>query len=119
MVSGGRGGHVVNVSTTLPENADHEVYGALAALTKGGLNAVTRSLAIEYATRGIRVNTVSLGVIRTPMHPTDPVGFQATRHPVRRMLEIDDVVRAVLFLEEAPFVTGEIAHVDGGQSAGH
>ncbi|MCL2552814.1 MAG: SDR family oxidoreductase [Actinomycetia bacterium] len=119
MLSGDGGGHVVNVSTTLVENADAEVTGALATLTKGGLNAVTRSLAIEYATRGIRVNAVSLGVIRTPMHPTDPDGFQAARHPVRRMGEVEDVVRAILYLEQAPFVTGEISHVDGGQSAGH
>ncbi|WP_329034079.1 SDR family oxidoreductase [Streptomyces sp. NBC_00178] len=113
------GGHVVNISTSLVDNADVEVPSALASLTKGGLNGVTKSLAIEYATRGIRVNTVALGVIRTPMHPTDPDGFQAARHPVRRMGEVDDVVRAVLYLEQAPFVTGEISHVDGGQSAGH
>lgn len=113
------GGHVVSISTSLVDNADAEVTAALASLTKGGLNAVTKSLAIEYATRGVRVNAVSLGVIRTPMHPTDPDGFQAARHPVKRMGEIDDVVRAILYLEQAPFVTGEISHVDGGQSAGH
>ncbi|WP_345943888.1 SDR family oxidoreductase [Streptomyces sp. SID3212] len=113
------GGHVVNISSTLVENADAAVSGALTSLTKGGLNGVTKSLAIEYATRGVRVNAVSLGVIRTPMHPTDPGGFQAARHPVGRMGEVDDVLRAVLYLEQAPFVTGEISHVDGGQSAGH
>ncbi|MFI8003505.1 SDR family NAD(P)-dependent oxidoreductase [Streptomyces sp. NPDC086010] len=113
------GGHVVNISTSLVDNADVKVPSALTSLTKGGLNGVTKSLAIEYATRGIRVNTVALGVIRTPMHPTDPDGFQAALHPVRRMGEVDDVVRAVLYLEQAPFVTGEISHVDGGQSAGH
>ncbi|WP_327121949.1 SDR family oxidoreductase [Streptomyces sp. NBC_01341] len=119
MLSRDDGGHIVNISTSLVDNADVEVPSALASLTKGGLNGVTKSLAIEYATRGIRVNTVALGVIRTPMHPTDPDGFQAARHPVRRMGEVDDVVRAVLYLEQAPFVTGEISHVDGGQSAGH
>ncbi|MFE3826874.1 SDR family NAD(P)-dependent oxidoreductase [Streptomyces sp. NPDC059092] len=113
------GGHVVNISTSLVDNADARVSGALTSLTKGGLNAVTKSLAIEYATRGIRVNTVALGVIRSSMHPTDPGGLQAALHPVRRMGEVDDVVRAVLYLEQAPFVTGEISHVDGGQSAGH
>ncbi|MET9482067.1 SDR family oxidoreductase [Streptomyces sp. NPDC006638] len=113
------GGHVVNISSSLVENADADVSGALTSLTKGGLNGVTKSLAIEYATRGVRVNAVSLGVIRTPMHPTDPGGFQAARHPVGRMGEVDDVLRAVLYLEQAPFVTGEISHVDGGQSAGH
>lgn len=119
MLSRGGGGHVVNISTSLVDNADAQVTGALASLTKGGLNGVTKSLAIEYATRGIRVNAVALGVIRTPMHPTDPDGFQAARHPVNRMGEVDDVVRAILYLEQAPFVTGEISHVDGGQSAGH
>jgi NAD(P)-dependent dehydrogenase (short-subunit alcohol dehydrogenase family) len=119
MLSRDGGGHVVNISTSLVDNADARVTGAMASLTKGGLNAVTKSLAIEYATRGIRVNTVALGVIRTPMHPTDASGAQAALHPVRRMGEVDDVVRAVLYLEQAPFVTGEISHVDGGQSAGH
>ena len=92
---------------------------ALASLTKGGLNAVTRALAIEFADRGIRSNAVALGIIRTPMH--DPASYDALAelHPVRRLGEIDDVVGAVLYLENAPFVTGEILHVDGGQSAGH
>ncbi|CAG6399007.1 SDR family oxidoreductase [Streptomyces cocklensis] len=119
MLSRGGGGHVVSISTSLVDNADANVASGLTALTKGGLNAVTRSLAIEYATRGIRVNAVSLGVIRTPMHPDDPGGTQAARHPVRRMGEVEDVVQAIRYLEQAPFVTGEIAHVDGGQSAGH
>ena len=89
------------------------------ALTKGGLNAVTKSLAIEYADRGIRANTVSLGIIRTPMHPEETHDFLAALHPLRRMGDIDDVVDAVLYLENAGFVTGESLHVDGGQSAGH
>jgi NAD(P)-dependent dehydrogenase (short-subunit alcohol dehydrogenase family) len=95
------------------------VPSALASLTKGGLNAVTKSLAIEYAERGIRSNAVALGVIRTPMH--DPSTYQALAdlHPVRRLGEVADVVDAVLYLERAPFVTGEVLHVDGGQSAGH
>jgi NAD(P)-dependent dehydrogenase (short-subunit alcohol dehydrogenase family) len=119
MLSRPGGGHVVNISTSLVDNADAQVTAALASLTKGGLNAVTKSLAIEYAARGVRVNAVSLGVIRTSMHPTDPGGVEAARHPVNRMGEVDDVVRAILYLEQAPFVTGEISHVDGGQSAGH
>ena len=92
---------------------------ALASLTKGGLNAATKALAIEYATRGIRSNAVALGIIRTPMHPPETHGFLDQLHPVGHMGDIDDVVRGVLYLEEAPFVTGEILHVDGGQSAGH
>jgi NAD(P)-dependent dehydrogenase (short-subunit alcohol dehydrogenase family) len=87
-------------------------------LTKGGLNAVTRSLAIEYAGRGIRVNAVSPGVIKTPMHMPEAHQFLAGLQPVGRMGEVRDVVDAVLYLEKAAFVTGEILHVDGGASAG-
>jgi NAD(P)-dependent dehydrogenase (short-subunit alcohol dehydrogenase family) len=114
-----QGGHVVNISTSLVDHANSAVPSALAALTKGGLNAVTKSLAIEYAARGIRVNTVSLGVIRTPMHPVETHDTLAGLHPLGRMGEISDIVDAIVYLENAPFVTGEILHVDGGQSAGH
>jgi NAD(P)-dependent dehydrogenase (short-subunit alcohol dehydrogenase family) len=112
-------GHVVQITTTLAEQANTQVPSALAALTKGGLNAATRSLAIEYAARGIRVNAVSPGVIRTPMHAPQTHEFLGALHPVQRMGEIEDIVQAVLYLEDAGFVTGEILHVDGGQSAGH
>ena len=115
----GEGGHVVNISTSLVDHANSAVPSALAALTKGGLNAVTKSLAIEYAARGIRVNAVSLGVIRTPMHPAETHDTLAGLHPVGRMGDISDIVDAIVYLENAPFVTGEILHVDGGQSAGH
>jgi NAD(P)-dependent dehydrogenase (short-subunit alcohol dehydrogenase family) len=119
MLSGDGGGHVVNISTSLVDHANSQVPSALASLTKGGLNAVTKALAIEYAGRGIRANAVALGVIRTPMH--DPASYDtlAKLHPVGRLGEIDDVVDAVIYLENASFVTGEILHVDGGQSAGH
>jgi NAD(P)-dependent dehydrogenase (short-subunit alcohol dehydrogenase family) len=119
MLTGGEGGHLVNVSTSLVDHANSAVPSALASLTKGGLNAVTKALAIEYAAHGIRSNAVALGVIRTPMH--DPATYEtlAKLHPLGRLGEIDDVVEAVLYLENAPFVTGEILHVDGGQSAGH
>jgi NAD(P)-dependent dehydrogenase (short-subunit alcohol dehydrogenase family) len=115
----GEGGHVVNISTSLVDHANSAVPSALAALTKGGLNAVTKSLAIEYAARGIRVNTVSLGVIHTPMHPAETYDTLAGLHPLGRMGDINDIVDAIVYLENAPFVTGEILHVDGGQSAGH
>ena len=90
---------------------------ALAALTKGGLVAAARSLAIEYASRGIRVNTVSLGVIRSDLDPS----YQglAEVHPLGRVGEISDVVGGILYLEQAPFVTGETLHIDGGEVAGH
>ena len=116
---GGDGGHVVNISTSLTDHANSAVPAALAALTKGGLNAVTKSLAIEYAARGSRVNAVSPGIIRTPMHPAETHDTLAALHPVGRMGDISDIVDAIVYLENAPFVTGEILHVDGGQSAGH
>ncbi len=113
------GGHVVTITTSLVDNADARVPSVLASLTKGGLQSATKSLAIEYATRGIRVNAVSPGSIKTPMHPEETHETLAALHPVRRMGELGDVVDAVLYLENAPFVTGEILHVDGGMSAGH
>ncbi|WP_308468029.1 SDR family NAD(P)-dependent oxidoreductase [Rathayibacter soli] len=113
------GGHIVNISTSLVDHANSGRPSALASLTKGGLNAATRSLAIEYAARGIRVNTVSLGVIRTWGRPADSDDGLAALHPLGRIGEIDDVVNAIVYLETASFVTGEILHVDGGQSAGH
>ncbi len=112
------GGHVVNISTSLVDHADSRVPSALASLTKGGLNAVTRALAIEYAGRGIRVNAVALGVIATPMHAPETYDALATLHPLGRIGKVADVVDAIVYLENAPFVTGEILHVDGGQSAG-
>jgi NAD(P)-dependent dehydrogenase (short-subunit alcohol dehydrogenase family) len=114
-----RRGHVVNVSTTLAEYAESQTPAALQTLTKGGLVAATRSLAIEYASRGVRVNAVSLGVIRTPLHDESSYADMGALHPIGRVGEIADVVGGVLYLESAPFVTGEILHIDGGQSAGH
>ncbi|MEV7145649.1 SDR family oxidoreductase [Streptomyces sp. NPDC093084] len=113
------GGHVVSVTTSLVDSADSRVPSVLASLTKGGLQSATKSLAIEYAGRGIRVNAVSPGTVKTPMHPAETHDFLAALHPVGRMGEVGDIVDAVLFLENAPFVTGEILHVDGGMSAGH
>ena len=109
-------GHIVNVTTTLVDQPDSTRPSALTSLTKGGLAAVTRSLAIEYASRGIRVNAVALGVIRTPIH--DLASYADLAAPVGRVGEISDVVDGLLYLEGATFVTGEILHIDGGQSAG-
>jgi NAD(P)-dependent dehydrogenase (short-subunit alcohol dehydrogenase family) len=114
-----RSGHVVQITTSLVEHADSHVPSVLASLTKGGLSAATRSLAIEYAGRGIRVNAVSPGIIKTPMHAVETHAQLAELHPVGRMGEISDIVGAILYLESAGFVTGETIHVDGGQSAGH
>jgi NAD(P)-dependent dehydrogenase (short-subunit alcohol dehydrogenase family) len=112
-------GHIVQITTSLVDHAMAGVPSVLASLTKGGLAAATKSLAIEYAKRGIRVNAVSLGVIKTPMHPVETHAQLSALHPVGRMGEISDIVDAILYLESASFVTGEILHVDGGQSAGH
>lgn len=112
------GGHVVSITTSLVQVANSKVPSVLASLSKGGIDAATRSLAIEYAKRGIRVNAVSPGVIRTPMHAPETHDALAALHPVARLGEISDIVDAVLYLEGAPFVTGETLHVDGGQAAG-
>lgn len=112
------GGHIVNVSTSLVDHADSKHPAALTALTKGGLVAVTRSLAVEYAQRGVRVNAVSLGVIQTPAHDPASYAGMAVLHPLGRLGDVGDVVDGVLYLERAPFVTGEILHIDGGQAAG-
>ncbi|HEY6889460.1 MAG TPA: SDR family oxidoreductase [Solirubrobacter sp.] len=112
------GGHVVNVSTSLVDHANRDRPAALPVLTKGGLAAVARSLAIEYASRGVRVNAVSLGVIRTPENDPATYAGMAALHPLGRLGEIGDVVDAILYLERATFVTGEVLHVDGGQAAG-
>jgi NAD(P)-dependent dehydrogenase (short-subunit alcohol dehydrogenase family) len=112
------GGHVVNMSTSLVEHPDPRTPSALASLTKGGLEAVTRSLSTEYAKLGIRVNAVALGIIKTRLE--DPASYASLvdRHPLGRVGEVSDVVDAILYLEGAGFVTGEILHVDGGRAAG-
>jgi NAD(P)-dependent dehydrogenase (short-subunit alcohol dehydrogenase family) len=91
----------------------------LAALTKGGVASATRSLALEYAGRGVRVNAVSPGIIQTPLHAADSYAASAALVPVGRVGQVSDVVQGVLFLEDAPYITGEILHIDGGQVAGH
>jgi NAD(P)-dependent dehydrogenase (short-subunit alcohol dehydrogenase family) len=113
------GGHVVSVTTSLVDHARTVSPSALASLTKGGLNAVTRSLATEYAARGVRVNAVALGVISKPEDDPADHDAMAAFHPIGRAGEIGDVVDGVLYLERATFVTGEIVHIDGGQAAGH
>ncbi|MBO3751765.1 SDR family oxidoreductase [Streptosporangiaceae bacterium NEAU-GS5] len=113
------GGHIVTITTSLVDHANSSVPSVLASLTKGGLQSATKSLAVEYATRGIRVNAVSPGIINTPMHPEETHGFLVGLHPVGRIGEPSDIAEAVTYLENAPFVTGEVLHVDGGMSAGH
>ena len=115
------GGHVVNISATLAEVANSSVPEVLAALTKGGLASATRSLAVEYASRGIRVNAVSPGIIQTAMHPAETYeGLSADQlPPMGHVGQVSDVVDGIMFLEASPYITGEILHIDGGQIAGH
>jgi len=113
-----KSGSIVNVSTTL---VDHPVAGVpvtVQVMAKGSLDAVTRALAMEYAKDGIRVNSVALGVIKTPMHKPETYESLKGSNPVGRLGEIKEVVDAVLFLTDATFTTGEILHVDGGAHAG-
>jgi NAD(P)-dependent dehydrogenase (short-subunit alcohol dehydrogenase family) len=112
-------GHVVTITTSLVDQPMTSVPAVLASLTKGALSAATKSLAIEYAKSGVRVNAVSPGIIKTPMHPVEAHQALASLHPVGRMGEVSDIVDAVMYLDNAGFVTGEILHVDGGQTAGH
>ena len=111
------GGHVVNITASLVDDPNSDSPSALASLTKGGLAAVTRSLATEYASRAVRVNAVAPGVIKTPAY--DAASYEGMAGPVGRIGEIRDVVDAILYLEQATFVTGETLHVDGGRAAGH
>jgi NAD(P)-dependent dehydrogenase (short-subunit alcohol dehydrogenase family) len=118
MLIQGTGGHIANITTSLVDHAESQNPSALVSLTKGGLAAVTRSLAIEYASRGVRFNAVALGVIENPVY--DPASYDglAQLHPLGRVGKISDVVEGILYLEQAPFVTGVVLHIDGGQSAG-
>jgi NAD(P)-dependent dehydrogenase (short-subunit alcohol dehydrogenase family) len=113
------GGHVVNITTSLVDHARVASPSALASLTKGGLDAVTRSLATEFAARGVRVNAVAPGVVKTPTTAKADYERLAAQHPLGRMAEISDIVQGVIYLEQATFVTGETLHIDGGQAAGH
>jgi len=113
-----RSGHIVNITAALVDQPLASVPAGLAAITKGGLNALTKSLAIEVAKKGVRVNAVAPGAVKTTMHNPATHDFLAKIHPMGRMAEVQDIVDAVLYLESASFVTGEILHVDGGAAAG-
>lgn len=111
-------GHVVNITTTLADQPVAGVPASIPVLTKGGLNAVTAALAIEYANSGVRFNAIGAGIIDTPMHKPETHGFLKTLHPIQRIGQVSEIVEAVLYLTDATFVTGEVLHVDGGAHAG-
>jgi NAD(P)-dependent dehydrogenase (short-subunit alcohol dehydrogenase family) len=112
------GGNIITITTTLAQQPIAGVSAALTSLTKGGLNAVTRGLAIEYASRGIRVNAIAPGIVDTPMHkPEDHEALKAL-HPIRRLATVKEIVDAALFLVRSSFITGEVLYVDGGAHAG-
>lgn len=113
-----KSGNVVTISAALVDQPVAGVNASVSMITKGGLNAVTRSLAIEYAKDGIRFNAVAPGVVDSPLHKDDPKDFLKTFQPMGKIVEVKDIVDAVLFLTEAGQVTGEILHVDGGAHAG-
>jgi NAD(P)-dependent dehydrogenase (short-subunit alcohol dehydrogenase family) len=111
-------GHVLTITTTLAQQPIAGVNAALTSLTKGGLNAVTRGLAIEYATQGIRFNAIAPGIIDTPMHSPEHHEALKRLHPIQRLGTVQEIVDAALFLVRAPFITGEVLYVDGGAHAG-
>ena len=111
-------GHVVNISTVLVDQPSGAAPALLAVLSKSPMPAVSKALALEYAANNIRFNTVSPGTINTPMHAKDNHAALAKFHPLGRMGEISDIVDAVLYLQNATFVTGENIRVDGGVHAG-
>ena len=112
-------GHIIQVTTSLVEHALTTVPAILASLSKGACVAATRGLAMELAPANIRVNAVSLGIIRTPLHEPESLEGKKSFAPLNRYGEVSDVVRAVLYLEDSDFVTGEISYIDGGRTAGH
>jgi len=112
------GGQIINISTTLAQQPIAGVRAALTSLTKGGLDSVTRGLAIEYAAQGIRVNAVAPGIVDTPMHKPENHESLKHLHPIARLATVQEIVDAALFLVRASFITGEVIYVDGGAQAG-
>jgi NAD(P)-dependent dehydrogenase (short-subunit alcohol dehydrogenase family) len=112
------GGSIVNITSTLVDHPIAGIHSAVPMITKGGLQAVTRSLAMEYAKQGIRVNAVAPGIVDTPMHKDDPKDFLKTLQPMGQISDVKDIVDAVVYLTEAGQVTGEVLHVDGGAHVG-
>jgi NAD(P)-dependent dehydrogenase (short-subunit alcohol dehydrogenase family) len=113
-----KSGHVVNITASLAAQPVAGVTASLTNLTKGGLESVTRALAIELAGEGIRVNAIAPGVVSTPMHPIEAHEFLKQLSPMKRLARVEEVADLLLYLESAPFVNGEVVHLDGGAHAG-
>ena len=118
MVAQKTGGSIVNITSTMVDHPIAGINAAVAMITKGGLEAVTRSLAMEYVKQGIRVNAVAPGIVDTPMHKNDPKEFLKTLQPMGKISDVQDIVDAIVYLTEARQVTGEVLHVDGGAHVG-
>jgi NAD(P)-dependent dehydrogenase (short-subunit alcohol dehydrogenase family) len=112
------GGSIVNITAAYVNHPIAGMNSAVPMITKGGLEAVTRSLAMEYAKQGIRVNAVAPGIVDTPMHKNDPKDFLKTLQPMGQISDVKDIVDAIIYLTEAGQVTGEVLHVDGGAHVG-
>jgi NAD(P)-dependent dehydrogenase (short-subunit alcohol dehydrogenase family) len=118
MLAQKRGGSVVSISTSLVDNPISAFTASVPMVTKGGINAISRSLALEYAKDGIRVNVVAPGMVDTPLHKNDPMDFLKTMAPMGTVSQVEDIANAVVYLTEAGQVTGEVLHVDGGAHNG-
>jgi NAD(P)-dependent dehydrogenase (short-subunit alcohol dehydrogenase family) len=112
------GGSIVSITASLADNPIAGVNASIPMITKGGINAITRSLAIEYAKDGIRVNAVAPGAVDTPLHRNSPKDFLKSLSPMGSISTVQEIVDAVIYLTEAPHVTGEVLHVDGGAHIG-
>ena len=112
------GGSIVSITASLAGHPIAGVNASVAMITKGGIETITRHLAIEYAKDGIRVNAVAPGVVNTPLHKNDPQELLKSQSPMGRISDVQDIAAAVLYLTEARQVTGEVLHVDGGAHVG-
>jgi NAD(P)-dependent dehydrogenase (short-subunit alcohol dehydrogenase family) len=118
MLAQNSGGSVITITAALVDNPIAGITASVAMITKGGLEAVTLSLAMEYAKEKIRFNAVAPGVVDTPMHKDNPKEFLKTLSPMGTISDVKDIVEAVVYLTEARQVTGEVLHVDGGAHSG-
>jgi NAD(P)-dependent dehydrogenase (short-subunit alcohol dehydrogenase family) len=118
MLSQGGGGSIVSITASLADNPIAGASASIPMMTKGGIGAMTRSLAIEYAKDRIRVNAVAPGAVDTPLNRDNPQDFLQTLSPMGSISTVQEIVDAVIYLTEAPHVTGEVLHVDGGAHSG-